>query len=98
MENQIKNQEKRSPQILSSQRMCSYCQDVLPIDYVEDWCIRCLQWYNSEQDSNFRLTTLQLQKALHDLREVYDKQMETNKDELSRIYDDRVRLSTYVDS
>ena len=38
-----------------------------------------------------------LQKALHDLREVYDKQMETNKDELSRIYDDRVRLSTYVD-
>ena len=39
-----------------------------------------------------------LQKALHDLREVYDKQMETNKDELSRIYDDRVKLNTYVDT
>ena len=33
-----------------------------------------------------------LKKALHDLREVYDKQMETNKDELSRIYDDRVGI------
>ena len=36
-----------------------------------------------------------LQKALHDLREVYDKQMETNKEELSRIYDDRVRLDCW---
>lgn len=35
-----------------------------------------------------------LQKALHDLREVYDKQMDNNKVELSKMYDDRVsRLS-----
>ena len=33
-----------------------------------------------------------LQKALHDLRDVYDKQMETNKAELARMYDDRVSL------
>ena len=33
-----------------------------------------------------------LQKALHDLRDVYDKQMETNKAELARMYDDRVCL------
>ena len=32
-----------------------------------------------------------LQKALHDLREVYDKQMESNKNELARMYDERVR-------
>ena len=32
-----------------------------------------------------------LQKALHDLRDVYDQQMETNKAELSGMYDARVR-------
>lgn len=31
-----------------------------------------------------------LQKALHDLRDVYDKQMDSNKVELSKMYDDRV--------
>merc|ERR1712029_1237390 len=31
-----------------------------------------------------------LQKALQDLRDVYDKQMESNKNELGRMYDDRI--------
>ena len=35
-----------------------------------------------------------LQKALHDLRDVYDQQMETNKAELSGMYDARVRKNT----
>ena len=32
-----------------------------------------------------------LQKALHDLRDVYDRQMDTNKVELARMYDDRIK-------
>ena len=32
-----------------------------------------------------------LQKALQDLREVYDRQMDGNKDELAKLYDNRVR-------
>ena len=59
------------------QRTCHYCQDVLPIDYTDDWCVRCLQWYHSEQDSNFRLTTLELQKALHDLRREKDSALQS---------------------
>ena len=33
-----------------------------------------------------------LQKALHDLRDVYDKQMETNKAQMSEMYDARVGM------
>ena len=58
-------------------RLCSYCQEILPSDYVEEWCFRCLQWYNSEQDQNFRLTTTQLQKALYDLRQEKDSALQT---------------------
>ena len=41
--------------------------------------------------SHFSCFEDKLQKALHDLREVYDKQMESNKNELARMYDERVR-------
>ena len=36
-----------------------------------------------------------LQKALQDLREVYDRQMDGNKDELAKLYDNRVRSETF---
>jgi len=32
-----------------------------------------------------------LQKALQDLREVYDRQMDSNKDELAKLYDNRIK-------
>ena len=37
-----------------------------------------------------------LQKALQDLRDVYDKRMESNKNELGRMYDDRVGVNTFT--
>ena len=37
-----------------------------------------------------------LQKALNELREVYDKQMAQNRDDFSKLYETRVRVVFYL--